>query len=322
MIDFVLGVYFAGLAVRGWLRGLVREAMDLLGLLIGLVVAFRLAGPLGDLLADRFGVPPEMAGLVAGTTVFVIVGAGAAVLAHYLHRVVSLPGLRLSNRVFGAGLAVAWGAVLAMVLLTLSAALPLPSSVEDRLDESRVAQALTDPDGTPQRAFQAAAGDSVFESLLSLDRLFGDRRIVLEEGATLEIEAAAAHELSPDAAAAEETFSLLNRSRLEARLDPLAWSDALAEVGARHAQEMYLEGYFSHQSPRTGDVAARTLMSGVSFRLVGENLALASTARAVHAGLMDSEAHRANILGTEYRRVGIGVVRGPLGLMVVQVFAG
>ncbi len=85
---------------------------------------------------------------------------------------------------------------------------------------------------------------------------------------------------------------------------------------------MYLEGYFSHHSPRTGDVASRTLVSGVSFRVVGENLALASTPRAVHAGLMDSEAHRANILGTEYRRVGIGAVRGPLGLMVVQVFAG
>ncbi len=194
--------------------------------------------------------------------------------------------------------------------------------MEDRLDESRVAQRLTDPDGTPQRAFQVAAGDTVFESLLSLDRLFGDRRIVLEEGATLDIEAAAAHELLSDPAAAEEIFSLLNRSRLEARLDPLAWSDALAEVGTRHAQEMYLEGYFSHQSPSTGDVASRTLVSGVSFRVVGENLALASTARAVHAGLMDSEAHRANILGTEYRRVGIGVVRGPLGLMAVQVFAG
>ena len=32
MIDFVLGIYLATLAVRGWLRGLVKELVDLIGL--------------------------------------------------------------------------------------------------------------------------------------------------------------------------------------------------------------------------------------------------------------------------------------------------
>ncbi len=37
MVDFVLGVYFTGLFVRGWLRGFVKEAMDLIGLIVGRV---------------------------------------------------------------------------------------------------------------------------------------------------------------------------------------------------------------------------------------------------------------------------------------------
>jgi uncharacterized protein YkwD len=37
---------------------------------------------------------------------------------------------------------------------------------------------------------------------------------------------------------------------------------------------------------------------------------------------MDSPGHRANILGSEFATVGIAVVRGPLGLMTVQVFTG
>ncbi|MGH2722992.1 MAG: CAP domain-containing protein [Actinomycetota bacterium] len=37
---------------------------------------------------------------------------------------------------------------------------------------------------------------------------------------------------------------------------------------------------------------------------------------------MESPGHRENILRPEFRRVGIGVVSGPLGLMVVQVFTG
>ena len=32
MIDFLLGLYLAGLAVRGWLRGFVKELLDLIGL--------------------------------------------------------------------------------------------------------------------------------------------------------------------------------------------------------------------------------------------------------------------------------------------------
>ena len=31
MIDFVLGLTLAGLALRGWFRGFAREAMDLVG---------------------------------------------------------------------------------------------------------------------------------------------------------------------------------------------------------------------------------------------------------------------------------------------------
>ena len=61
--------------------------------------------------------------------------------------------------------------------------------------------------------------------------------------------------------------------------------------------------------------------AGIPSRTVGENLALAATARTVHDGLMDSPGHKANILGSGFTRVGIGAIRGPLGIMVVQVFS-
>ncbi|MEX1271429.1 MAG: CAP domain-containing protein [Acidimicrobiia bacterium] len=49
---------------------------------------------------------------------------------------------------------------------------------------------------------------------------------------------------------------------------------------------------------------------------------MAATSRAVHAGFMDSDGHRANILRPGFDRVGVAAVDGPLGLMVVQVFGG
>ena len=58
-----------------------------------------------------------------------------------------------------------------------------------------------------------------------------------------------------------------------------------------------------------------------SFSTVGENLAIASTVRSGHQSLMQSDSHRNTILDNEFRRVGIGVVSGPIGLLIVQVFS-
>ncbi|NIR36702.1 MAG: CvpA family protein, partial [Actinobacteria bacterium] len=102
MLDFLLGLYLAGLLLRGWIRGFVKELLDLAGLVLGVIVAFRLSGPFGDVIADRFGVTPEWARIGAGIALFIIVGLGLAVVAHLLGKVMRLPGLNLSNRLLGA----------------------------------------------------------------------------------------------------------------------------------------------------------------------------------------------------------------------------
>jgi uncharacterized protein YkwD len=93
-------------------------------------------------------------------------------------------------------------------------------------------------------------------------------------------------------------------------------------VAAGQAREMYALGYVSHLSPVTGRVPDRINRSGITLAVVGENLALAGSVAAVHDGLMASPSHRDNLLDPAFDRVGVGVVRGPYGLMVVQVFGG
>jgi uncharacterized membrane protein required for colicin V production len=321
MIDFLLGLYFAALFVRGWVRGFAREAMDLVGLILGIALAFRFSGLVGDGLAEWLGISPELGRLAGGIVIFLLIGVGASIGAHYLQRVFTMPGLVLTNRLFGGGLALAWALFVAMLLLSLLVVIPLPAAVGERIEGSNVASALTDPESFPQRMFHTVAGDRVLEALLNLERLVGREKVILEGDETLAIPPAESGDLRRDPKAAEEIFDLVNRSRIEEGLDPLAWSAPLGAVGDGHATEMYLQGYFSHTSPTTGLVADRMAGAGIPFRIVGENLALAATARTVHEGLMDSPGHRANILGSGFTRVGIGVIRGPLGLMVVQVFS-
>src|SRR5665811_1779639 len=105
MLDFLLGIGLAALAVRGWLRGFVRELLDLVGLVVGAAIAFRLSGPMGGFLSDRFGASPEWGRIGAGIALFILFGASMTVLAHFLSKVTRLPGLTLINRVLGAGVA-------------------------------------------------------------------------------------------------------------------------------------------------------------------------------------------------------------------------
>ncbi|MDH3517856.1 MAG: CvpA family protein [Acidimicrobiia bacterium] len=320
MLDFVLGICLSGLAIRGWMRGLVKELLDLAALVIGAVVAFRMSGPLGDFLADRFDVTPEWARIGAGITLFVLIGVGATVLAYSVGRVMRAIGLNLPNRLLGAAFGLAWGVVLIVIVATILLALPLP--VEDTLAESEVVTALAGPEALPRQAFQKLAGDDVLDTLLALGSKLGQSRVVLDEDDVVAIDPAEPDQLVGEPKASAELLALTNRERLAVDENPLAWSDILAAVARRHAEEMYLEGYVSHVSPTTGIVVDRVRAAGVNLFVVGENLALASNARAVHDGFMDSPGHRENLLRPEFDRIGIASVRGPLGLMVVQVFGG
>jgi len=322
MLDVILIGAFALLLLRGWHRGFVREAMDLIGLLLGTVLAFRFGPAVGAVIKAMSGISSDSARLVGGLIVFFGVGIGAAVATRVIEGKARLPGLNMVNRAGGAGLALAWGVFLATILLTLGVVLPVPAAVSDALQGSAISRTLTDPGGVPQEAFNRLAGDRIVEALMNLQDVVGERRVVLEGAEVLELPAALDAELEVRQPEAAAIFESLNRARVDAGQDPLAWSSALADVGIEHAREMYLQGYFSHHSPFTGTVGDRVTDAGITYRFAGENLALASSAEEVHNGLMDSPGHRANIESPDFNRVGIGVIRGPLGLMTVQVFTG
>ncbi|MFQ5966320.1 MAG: CvpA family protein [Acidimicrobiia bacterium] len=320
MIDFLLGLAFAALIIRGWMRGFVRESMDLVGIVVGIAIGFRLSGPVGEFLAERFGMSPEISRVIAGVAIFLMVGLAASLVARWLSRVANLPGLRLGNKALGSAVALAWGVFLAILVLSVAVALPLPPSVDEQVQGSAIARELTDPGGLPQHAFHMVAGDQVLEAVVNLEQLLDTEKVILETDQTFPLVVVDPSELSVASGAAQDIYERVNRSRIEAGLDPLQWTEGLAFVGEQYAWEMYTEGFFGHTSPTTGDVGDRVEAAGIPYVLVGENLALAPTAATVHEGLMSSEGHRANILEPDFTKVGIGVVAGPLGLMVVQVF--
>ncbi len=186
--------------------------------------------------------------------------------------------------------------------------------------DSAFAGFVTNPDGAPLDMFEAASGDTQLVEVIRFNRRFPEGSL-LSEGFRA-IPPTAQGDLEPDPRAEVEIALMLNEARADAGLAPLTWSSALAEVAETYAHEMATGGFFSHDSPTTGNVGDRLRTAGIRFRVAGENLGLAPTVERAHDGWMNSTPHRSNMLAPNYTRVGVGVVRTPLGLIAVQVFQG
>lgn len=315
MLDFVLGAGLAALAVRGWIRGFVRELLDLVGLVVGAIIAFRLSAPMGGFLSDRFGVSPEWGRIGAGITLFILFGLSLAVLAHYLSKVANLPGLNLANRLLGVGIAMAWGVLLLLVAVTIVDAIHPPGAVERTVDDSAVVQAVAGPDSLPRRLLTPLISDRATAMLAEIERLSGGRRIVPARGETIETEKVEARRIRADTDSVSFVADRLNADRLEAGVDPLTWSDGLAEMARERAEEMYKAGFVARRTDAA--VAEDAAERGIFLQAAAEMVALASSDRAAEAGI--AEAPDSAINDRRYDRVGIAVVDGPLGVLVVEV---
>jgi uncharacterized protein YkwD len=117
-------------------------------------------------------------------------------------------------------------------------------------------------------------------------------------------------------------FTLVNKERVKAGLSPLRFNESLRALGRSYAVEMMSHGFFSHTSAIDKSTPGeRAQKAGVEYQVFGENLAFSPDVYLAHQGLMNSPGHRANILSTEYKEVGIGVIDGGIyGKMFVQEF--
>jgi len=116
-------------------------------------------------------------------------------------------------------------------------------------------------------------------------------------------------------------LEMVNEERVKNGLKPLQADPELALVARAHSNDMFVKGYFAHESPDGKSPFDRMRQANVQFSTAGENLALAQTLEIAHTNLMNSPGHRANILHASFGRLGIGILDGGFyGLMISQEF--
>ncbi|MBU0581486.1 MAG: CAP domain-containing protein [Candidatus Margulisbacteria bacterium] len=104
-------------------------------------------------------------------------------------------------------------------------------------------------------------------------------------------------------------FDLVNTARIKAKLNPLILSPQASDAARYHSEDMVAQKYFAHISPYNGQEFTQRLQENTDFAVtsIGENIAMDETLNNAHQSLMNSPAHRANILNPDFTHLGVGV---------------
>lgn len=119
-----------------------------------------------------------------------------------------------------------------------------------------------------------------------------------------------------------QVVNLVNKERKANGLSSLSLDSQLAKLAQLKAEDMAKNAYFSHTSPTYGSAFDMMKTYGVSYKTAGENIAKGQkTAESVMNGWMNSSGHRANILRSDYTKIGVGYAKSADGTTYwVQMF--
>ncbi|MBA3515055.1 MAG: CvpA family protein [Pyrinomonadaceae bacterium] len=314
-IDIVLVVLVLLSVLNGWRRGFILGLLDLLGWTLSLVAGLRFYQPVARWLGARVDLWSEV---WDQPLAFILIAAGVGVAVHllsyaFLRRLPEDVHERSINQLFGLIPGLANGLITAAIVAALLLSIPLNEGLSERARSSALVNRLAVYTERLENALHPVFGHAIAQTL-NLLTVQPDS----DESVTLPFTVPVSRP-RPDLEA--EMLRLVNKERIAAGLRALAPDPELTEVARRHASDMFARGYFSHDTPEGRDPFDRMRAEDIRFLTAGENLALARTVQIAHTGLMNSPGHRANILRSEFGRVGIGILDGGMrGVMVTQNF--
>ena len=133
-----------------------------------------------------------------------------------------------------------------------------------------------------------------------------------------------------------QLLQLITASRSEAGVAPLAFDSELQSAADQHTHWMLDADTFSHTGSGGSSPFQRMAAAGYDYRSAGENIAYISgwgaetidsaDVERLHANLMASPGHKANLLNPNFTEVGLGLEQGDYGgwpaLFLTEDFGG
>ena len=319
-LDIFIYIFMIFFLYLGWKKGALFQIFYLFSLLIAVSISFRYSDEIGTYISSWLNSNLQLSEVFGGIIIFVAILTLASFLHNLLNNLIKTSDL--GSKALGAAISLLVSNLILTLIFTGLNILNLPALFENSVKDSNLINFYVSPDGTPQQTLEIIIGTDLLKVVNRINYLTGKSSVVIDDDGCLEIPRYNQSNLQSRQDFSIEIYNLLSLERQNENVDELELNQILSNVAEAYAYEMYLGGFWCHQNPNNGEnVNERLSKAGFPFSNVGENLAIASTIRSGHQSLMMSDSHRNTILDNEFRRVGIGVVSGPIGLIIVQVFS-
>jgi uncharacterized protein YkwD len=312
LLIVVLAIYFSWEGVG---RSFVGESLDFFFFLVAFILSLQFYGLGGAFFEDVLKIPHSIATIFGFFVIWCIVEILLAIgIKFILKKPVILQKVDAKLKNFSFIPAFLRGLVFVAILLLLVATFPIQPMVKQAVQNSKFGSAILGEtynlEGPLKNIFGGLGQDTLtFLTVEPKDNQsinLGFRTSNFRTRPDLEV----------------EMISLVNRERAKRGIQTLTFDSSLQTIAREHSANMLEKGYFSHYSPEGRTVADRAEENNIDYEVIGENLAYAPSLMLAHNGLMNSPGHRANILSTDYHKIGIGIEDGGVyGLMITQVFS-
>ena len=108
-------------------------------------------------------------------------------------------------------------------------------------------------------------------------------------------------------------YNMINEDREKNGVSALPLDEELSAIARLKSEDMIENNYFDHESPTYGRAAEMLEDFYYEFTSVGENIARSGSLEKAHAALMSSAGHVRNLLGSQWKAIGIGVANDENG---------
>ena len=320
-LDIFIYIFIIYLIYFGWKRGAVIVIYYLLAFLISIYLSFSYSFSIGKYVSSWLNSSQQTSQIFAGVAIFITILTVSSIFQNLIYKENS--DKDVGNKLLGSISSVILSNLVLTFLFTVISLLSLPRYIEENIEKSNIVSFYLNSEGVPQQTLEIITGTDLLKVTSRIKELTGSSSISLEESGCLEIPSFTGSKLVTKTAKINELFEMVNIERINVNVDPLEFSQTLSNIAIDYARKMYTEGFWCHKDPNNGFLVTDRLLE-VGYpppQFIGENLAIASTIYSGHQSLMNSESHKQTIIDNEFKRVGIGIISGPNGLIIVQIFA-
>ena len=310
---FILLILYFIFSSRGFINSLIEAG----GFIFALIFSYKIYSIFGQLLISNFSFPRGLA-FAAG---YFIAWFLSEIIFYFLISLIPKSFFEnLSKHPLNTTLGFITGAFQASIIylffVSLIFAFPVRPQIKEAVLNSRTGPFFVDLSQSFERQTKSVFGEAISETLNFL---------TIKPDSTERIDLGfkpPQDKLSNDASSENIMFDLVNQERQKDNKKELVFDDKLRDLARSYGMQMFSNGFFSHVSAVDGSSPSdRANGIGVSYTVIGENLAFAPDVYVAHQGLMNSQGHRENILSSDYSKVGIGVIDGGIyGRIFVQEF--